>query len=269
MRLILSDIDGTILPFGRRSVSERTHEAFYAALDAGLFIGPASGRALHSVAPAFDGDARCMETALASNGMEVYLGGELIHREFLPHDAVTHIAEVVKRVPGAGLFCFVNGRTHMISGDVSVLAESFAAYAADPVFCDRVPEVDLVKANIFCPDDLATTQALLEIMVSEVSELDFNLPCSGFLNVTPKGYSKASGIDILCEALGIGLDEVVVFGDANNDLEMIAHVPNSVAVENATDEIKAAARWHVGACEDEAVQDAMFALAAGEFPFTE
>lgn len=268
MRLILSDIDGTILPFGRRSVSERTHEAFYAALDAGLYIGPASGRALHSVAPAFDGDARCTKTALASNGMEVYLAGKLIHREFLPHEAIQHIADVVARVPGAGLFCFVNGRTHLVEGDIAVLAKSFAAYAADPIFCDSVPDVDIVKANIFCPDELEATQELLEIMVKEVPELDFNLPCSGFLNVTPKGYSKASGIDILCEALGVTLDDVVVFGDANNDLEMIAHVPNSVAVENATDEVKAAARWHVGDCRDEAVQDAIFSLAAGEFPFT-
>ena len=94
-----------------------------------------------------------------------------------------------------------------------------------------------------------------------------NLPMPGFLNLTPPGYSKASGIDILCEALGIGLEQVITFGDGGNDLEMIAHVPNGVAVQGAVSEVAAAARWHIGRCEDETVPAAIEALVAGEWPF--
>ena len=86
---------------------------------------------------------------------------------------------------------------------------------------------------------------------------------------TSLGYSKADGVRILCEALGIGTDEVVVFGDGGNDLEMLGAVENSVAVANATPEVLAAARWHIGSCADEAVADVMLALAAGEWPFEE
>ena len=49
---------------------------------------------------------------------------------------------------------------------------------------------------------------------------------------------------------------------------MLSHVPNSVAVSNASAEAATAARWHVGACDDEAVGEAIAALAAGEWPFT-
>ena len=59
----------------------------------------------------------------------------------------------------------------------------------------------------------------------------------------------------------------MVFGDAGNDLSMLSHVPDSVAVANATPEAAAAARWHIGACADDAVADAVLALARGEWPF--
>ena len=50
---------------------------------------------------------------------------------------------------------------------------------------------------------------------------------------------------------------------------MLAHVPNSVAVANATPEAAAAARWHIGSCDDEAVADVLYALARGEWPFVQ
>ena len=59
IKLILADMDGTLLPFGSRVVSERTHSAILSALDAGIAFGPASGRDYADLADAFDDDARC------------------------------------------------------------------------------------------------------------------------------------------------------------------------------------------------------------------
>lgn len=55
IKLILADMDGTLLPFGSRVVSERTHSAILSALDAGIAFGPASGRDYADLADAFDG----------------------------------------------------------------------------------------------------------------------------------------------------------------------------------------------------------------------
>lgn len=269
MKLILTDIDGTILPRGQARVSDRCLAAIHEALDAGLSVGPATGRALPAVMPTFGGDADCVRTCLAINGMQVYLDGRLIHEELLPREALVRVAELLRDVPHAGLICFKDGsEVHLVEGDVADLAVSFPSYATSPVYDDAVPDFPMVKANVFCARDDAATRELLGMLSAEVGELGFNMPMSGFLNITPPGYSKATGIDIMCEALGVGLDEVVVFGDAGNDLEMLSHVPNSVAVANATDEVKACARWHIGECADDAVAEAISALARGEFPFT-
>ena len=77
VKLILTDIDGTILPAGEHAVSPRTVAAFHAAIDAGMLVGPASGRG-YAWIPPFFGDEACCAMALATNGLQVYLGGEKV-----------------------------------------------------------------------------------------------------------------------------------------------------------------------------------------------
>ena len=267
VKLILSDIDGTLLPFGQRVVSQRVRDSFHMALDAGIHVGPASGRGISHVTPSFAGDVACTATALATNGMQVYLDGELVHEEHLPREALVRVTEVIAEVPGTGAIVFEGGTPLLVAGTREDLGLSFPMYAEQALDHEGVPEFPIVKMNVFCTGDLAETQQLCELVEREVPELGFNVPLARFLNITPKGYSKASGIDILCEALGIGLDQVVTFGDGGNDLEMIAHVPNGVAVAGAVPEVAAAAHWHIGPCEEDAVPTAIDALAAGEWPF--
>jgi Cof subfamily protein (haloacid dehalogenase superfamily) len=267
IRLILSDIDGTLLPFGQRVVSDRVREAFHAALDAGIHVGPASGRGISHVTPSFAGDVACTATALATNGMQVYLDGKLIHEEHVAHDALVHVCEVIHDMPGVGAIVFDGGTPLLVAGTREDLAYSFPVYAQQAVDADGIPNFPVVKMNVFIAADLDKTRHLFDVVSREVPELDFNVPMAGFLNLAPVGYSKATGVKILCEALGIGLDQVVTFGDGGNDLELIAHVPNGVAVAGAVPEVAAAARWHIGRCEDDAVPAAIEALAAGEWPF--
>lgn len=272
IKLILTDIDGTILPRGQKVVSENTRSAIRKALDAGIHVGVATGRAVSGVLPTFDGDATCVQTALATNGMQVYLDGQLIHEEYLDHEQLEHIIDAVRDLPGAGFICFggqqVN-EVYLVAGSVEDLAPVFPAYASKAQAVDSLPEFPIVKANVFINGDMAATQGLIDLLREKVPGIGFNLPMSGFLNVVPLGYSKATGIDYLCQAMGIGLNEVMVFGDGGNDLEMLEHVPNSVAVANAVPEVLAAARYHIGPCADESVADVMRSLAAGDWPFSE
>ena len=50
---------------------------------------------------------------------------------------------------------------------------------------------------------------------------------------------------------------------------MFRAVTHSAAVAGATPEAAAEARYHIGACEDDAVAAAVEALVAGEWPFTD
>lgn len=272
IKLILSDIDGTLLPFGQKRLSPRVFEAFHAALDAGIHIGPASGRALSGVLPVFEGDTACTRTASTTNGMEVYLDGELIHRELIPPAAIETIYAYVKTHPRMGLICFEEGEPHLLLGDVEILAPLFPAYAAHAKRRATLPDWPVTKVNIFVDDadEKATlTHQINNELAALIPEVDFVVPMPGFINVLSKNWGKGSAIDLLCERLGISLDEVVVFGDAENDLQMIEHVPNSVAVANAVERVRAAACWQIGSVDEDAVPNAILALAEGLWPFQE
>ena len=267
-RLILSDMDSTILPKGAKTVSARTHEAFRKALSVGIPIGPSSGRARSWIAPMFSGDEACCATAVTTNGLEIYLEGTCIHHEYFGHEALTGLLDVLEYHPGCGFLCFEDRKPYIVRGTREELSESFPAYAEAAEMRDTLPDGAITKANIFRTGiTRPETQKLVDALSREAKGLDLDLAFPGYLNVMPAGWNKGRGIEVLCEALGCTTDEVVVFGDANNDLTMFNAVENSVAVSNATDEAAAAATWHIGACTDDAVAAAIEKLSCGIWPF--
>ena len=61
------------------------------------------------------------------------------------------------------------------------------------------------------------------------------------IEVTKKGVSKASGLLYLGKKLGISKEEMMVFGDSGNDLDMIKMAGIGVAMANAEPEVLKAA----------------------------
>lgn len=61
------------------------------------------------------------------------------------------------------------------------------------------------------------------------------------LEFMKKGVSKASGVRILAEYLGVSPNEIMAIGDDDNDIEMFHYVGQSVAVQNAVENAKRAA----------------------------
>ncbi len=59
-----------------------------------------------------------------------------------------------------------------------------------------------------------------------------------FLELVPKGHSKATGIKFLQNILNIPHDNAFAFGDSLNDLSMLQYVKHSVGMGNSEEEIK-------------------------------
>lgn len=62
-----------------------------------------------------------------------------------------------------------------------------------------------------------------------------------FVEFLKVGITKGEGVRILCENLGLQLDQVVAFGDGDNDAEMLQYVGHGCAMKNAKDPAKDAA----------------------------
>ena len=268
MRLYLTDIDGTILPWRATQVSERTRAAFHAAIDAGDVVGVCSGRGLSWIPDFFGGDSACYATAIATNGMQIYHDGACVYEKRLPRESLERVAELLRAWPGAGLLCFVGATPRLVVGSADDLAPIFPGYAESCEPADEVPDVPIVKANVFVTGGHERHRQLVEELNRELPGLTLDLARVGFSNIMLSGWDKGTAVTYLRDLLGVLPEDVFVFGDANNDLPMFRDVENSVAVANATEEAAAAARWHIGPVTDDSVAKAIERLSAGEFPFT-
>ena len=76
----------------------------------------------------------------------------------------------------------------------------------------------------------------LEMVTSFAENLEF----------TAAGVNKGTAVQALSARLGLGPEQVMAFGDAGNDLELLAWAGWSFAMANASAEAKKAARYETG-----------------------
>lgn len=78
-----------------------------------------------------------------------------------------------------------------------------------------------------------------------------------FCEIVPKGFSKASGIDYLCQYFQIPLTRCYAFGDSTNDLSMLLHVPNSIGMGNSMEEVLKVVTYVTDSVENDGLYHAM------------
>lgn len=265
IKLALSDMDNTLIPFGKSHVSLQTLVAIHAVQAAGVEFGPATGRDAVELLPFFLGNSEYYRTGILSNGKKVYVRGELVRLHLMDNDAIREVVGIVREYPG----CFVGLYPYHTQPDNPAYCvgdlEQAMSYArrfrfrAIPV--QSVPQKEFLGVTIACPLEDSAIEELKERVCTEVPQVDVVRSQPQWCDVLPHGVSKASGLAELEEAVGVSSDEVVFFGDAENDLTIMNAVPNSVAVANATPAAAAAATWHIGACADDGVAKALEQIA--------
>jgi Cof subfamily protein (haloacid dehalogenase superfamily) len=76
-------------------------------------------------------------------------------------------------------------------------------------------------------------------------------------DVVEAEYSKAKGIDRLCEYFDIDKKDTYAFGDSLNDIEMLKMVNVGVAMGNAQDEAKAVADYITDKIDEDGIKNAL------------
>lgn len=85
---------------------------------------------------------------------------------------------------------------------------------------------------------------------------DFIIHGKNVVEAVPKGYSKASGIQAVCERLGIEHADTYAFGDSVNDLEMLRYVAHGIAMGNGMQEAKEAADYVTDGLHEDGIYNA-------------
>ena len=263
IRLVLTDMDGTLLPAGWEHVSPLALEAIAALDAAGVRFGPASGRDLDDVASFFYDDPSRMRVAVLSNGQKIRLDGKLVKAMSYDRSGLERLKALIDQTPGTILCVPVDGEPSLVMGPAAERTGEFPPswFPVGVRVVDELPEGDVAKAGIACFGTLEHCAEVMATFAAAVPEIRFVCPINQWFDLIVPGWSKAKGIKWLCGHLGLSLDEVCVFGDSDNDAEMLALVPNSVAVAGASPAAEAAARWHIGPAGEDSVAQALMVIA--------
>jgi Cof subfamily protein (haloacid dehalogenase superfamily) len=252
-RLIALDIDGTLLRWvdgqgaTHEEISAPVAGAVRRALDAGAHIVLSSGRSAHSMMPvadllglpdAHDEVGRDRLWFVASNGAVVfrYPPFEVVHE--VTFDARQAVAAVLQEHPEA--LVAVEDRDqqgyrlnrHFPEGELSgqMTITSIDEMVAEPV--SRV----IIRDPAATADDFVAMASRLGLHGT-----DYVVGWTAWLDLTPVGVSKASGLRHVAEALDVARDEALAIGDGRNDLEMLDWAARGVAMGQAVEEVRAAA----------------------------
>ena len=121
----------------------------------------------------------------------------------------------------------------------------------------RSPQLEVQKLLFLAhgtPDRLVTARD--ELLTSEAwGEFPFVCQISetGILNISHPDATKLRMVGILCNRLGLRLDQVVAIGDGDNDAEILGAVGLGIAMGNASLAARKAARMTVPDCDHDGV----------------
>ncbi len=257
-RLVALDIDGTLLKWvegGGQTYEEIPPEVYAAVhriLDAGAHVVLSSGRSPHGMTPIADllkiprdGDDRLW--IVASNGAVVfrYPDLEVVHEETF--DARPAVEAVLREHPGALVAVEERGVGYRVNrpfpmGELSgeMILTDVADIIAGPV--SRV----IVRDPAATADDFVALAARLGLHGT-----DFVVGWTAWLDLAPVGVSKASGVAIVAEQLGVDQADVLAIGDGRNDIEMLRWAGRGVAMGQSVQEVIDAADHVTGSVYDD------------------
>lgn len=255
IKLIASDMDGTLLDENGQ-VPPETFDLILALRERGVRFVASSGRRYDRLCGFFSPVKDHMDF-VASNGAQVFADGVQIDREVYSHLAIRRLAKTVAMFPNMHLALFDRTKSYLLDDEDKFVRE----VDKDLPNVERIyelpsPQVSIIKASIFCDDGNVMDNAY--VLQRELGGLFTFAPSgSSYIDAMQPGISKASGIAQVMEYHGIDASEVMAFGDAMNDYEIIRFVGTGCAMANGRPALRAVADRVIGSNIEHAVQSEM------------
>ena len=236
IRLIASDIDGTLLQNGQTEISRRFFDAANALMDRGVAVCAASGRQYTSLYNLFAPISERMYF-LCENGAVVYgPGGRLLSKTVIPRDVSLALCRDILAIPK----CEV-----LISGtNMSYLCPKTQDYI-DHIRYFVGNNTTVLSAPQDMPEDFVKISAyyrpgatVIEPMLAPKWKDTFQVAVAGECWLDFTLADKATGIRALCTALNIDPKDTMAFGDNYNDIPMLDAVGHPYLMSSAAQPLR-------------------------------
>lgn len=261
IKIIATDLDGTLMAPDHLTVTERTKKALFAAHEKGVKIAIATGRTLSAIDNVTN-QIPFVDYVVFSNGAVVYdrNKNENIYTNYLPKETATEITDFLEKYP-AFYEAYQGGKQHAQPDKTAYfknnglpekfLEEYTRLLNMHDSISDFIKNNDIEKINLFYFGGEYHEE--IQDFLFAHKGIDCTSPVAGDIEMTASGVDKGEALKGLCDALDISLDDVMAFGDADNDIEMLSLAGYSFAMENASDECKKIAKYLAPSNADDGV----------------
>ena len=236
IKLVATDIDGTLLQNGETEISPRFFDAARRLMDSGIAVCAASGRQYKSLLNLFAPTAERMYF-ICENGAVVYgPGAQLLSKTVIDRALSLRLCREILDIPDCELLIsganmsylcpktleYLNHIRYFVGNNVTVLPRP-----------EDMPE-DFVKISAFYLPGAEQVEAMLrpqwerelQVAIAGKCWLDFTLA------------DKATGMRALYRALHITPEEAMAFGDNYNDVPMLDCVGHPYLMRTAAEPLR-------------------------------
>ncbi len=253
IKLIASDLDGTLLHGGEQSLSPRTLSLIRRLTEKGIRFIAASGRQYDNERRLF-ADIQDHISYIAENGALCAHNGQILFRQLLDDSLRLRIIEEIKKTPNFDI---------LLSRENASVIEG-----TNPAFVDHIRNV--MKNTTEVVDDIAKAEGpFIKIAVANLSDgpqalqnylqhlqdmfaPEIHAVTSGniWIDFIPPGINKGTALQTFLDFFGISADECIAMGDQQNDIEMLELAGTSYAVSGAAPGVSDHASHTVPFAED-------------------
>ena len=232
IRLIASDMDGTMLN-DRAAFSARTLNAIRRAMDAGCFFSIVSGRVIDAALPLYNA---CQPNApiIVCNGAAIYdpRSDKLVFSHCISADLARSVA-----VKAEEMGIYIQAIPMICNPDAGKLIPGVKMlnYMGSPLYGRLYECIDRDIAKILSIVPAEEAPAVVEELQLSFPDITVTRCTPTNIEISARNVNKASALDVLARRLGIAPEEILAFGDGENDVDMLKYVGIGCAVANAAD----------------------------------
>ena len=236
IKLIVSDLDGTIVPEGTFDINEEYDKTFEKLLDKGINVILASGRHANNIKKLLP-TIKDRVYILSDNGATLLHEDKPIIKHYLNTDTVKFLLDYLHDE----MNCEV-----ALSNDIGYYTEERDKYINENVFAN-VKEVGYIVDNVHKYLENVTKLTVMSKtpiqiikILKEKYEDELNILQSGsiWFDITAKGINKGEGVKYVQNLLNIKKEETVGFGNSENDISLLNQCEEAYVVSDAHDEVK-------------------------------
>ncbi len=241
IKLIASDLDGTLLLNGAQDLPEEMFDLIPRLKKAGILFAAASGRQYANMRRLFAPVVSDM-AFICENGALVVKDDKILYQEIFDSDLMKDIIQAVNEKEGAEYSCSTKDFYY-----IQPKTEEFYNLLKNVVKCNckvikGMEEITLPCLKMAVYEPAGVTDECIKYWQNRFSDR-CKVVTSGtaWIDFIPFQTNKAIGLRNLQDMYGIAADECMAFGDEYNDIEMLQAVKYSFAMAHSKPGVRASA----------------------------